>query len=606
MSAGKPRSLFALSMLMSLASCGGGDGGESASPLPPQRGGGSGSTSAPPPGISTAAVLDRNSTRELAATAMAELDLADKPQERPYLPEIVQRAKAVVANVEDPCPGGGSMEEAQNLDDELTGTIEIAFRDCMHGGARQNGRLTIRIDRFDAAAQSANEFVLELHELTFGVGEFSAIAAGRAAVSRAAQGETTTLSMAARYLPDGLSSRLEDVAIADVSDSAGARQVSISGRLFHSAHGYVDVSTLEALRFLNAAAAAPSSGAIRLTGAQNATADISFGGERVRVSLDADADARVEAGLSATWLELRDTRNFPPAADAGADRTIEHGGTVTLDASASADWEGDALTYEWMLASRPAGSVAKLSGSSSSLSFRPDVPGTYELQVTVRDAEAASSDSVRLTVLPGGALPENQRPIANAGLDKVTVEWQPVTIDGSLTADPESDPLSYEWQLTRAPRGSAALREAVMPTFEFTPDLPGTYDLRLTAHDGRSGDTDTMRVIADRLLRFESGASFRIRGERVRGDDAAELRLRTSAHYRGPPVSVNVAANARWLRLGTAVTSSARAGDAALIRVELVLEEATKLRRGIYAAQIRATPSGGQQPAVANVVLVRR
>jgi uncharacterized repeat protein (TIGR01451 family) len=71
--------------------------------------------------------------------------------------------------------------------------------------------------------------------------------------------------------------------------------------------------------------------------------------------------------------------NTPPVANAGADQTIECGGATTsvvLDGSASADADGDALTYEWREGATVLGTTAVL---ATSLPFGPH---TITLKVT--------------------------------------------------------------------------------------------------------------------------------------------------------------------------------------------------------------------------------
>jgi RHS repeat-associated protein len=79
----------------------------------------------------------------------------------------------------------------------------------------------------------------------------------------------------------------------------------------------------------------------------------------------------------------------------------------------------------------------------------------------------------------------NRPPVANAGADQNVVTGSQVTLDGSLSADPDGDLLSYQWTMTERPAGSTAVlssSDAVRPTF--TADVDGTYRISLTVNDG--------------------------------------------------------------------------------------------------------------------------
>jgi hypothetical protein len=192
-------------------------------------------------------------------------------------------------------------------------------------------------------------------------------------------------------------------------------------------------------------------------------------------------------------------------------------------------------------------------------------------------------------------IPTNDDPIANAGPDQTTVERQAVTIDGSKTRDPENDPIAYHWQVIGAPAGSTASVTATSQTFEFVPDLPGTYEIRLTASDAGGTNSDTVRVNADALLKFTGGAAFQIDLDSGPGDDSGELTLRTSPHHRGAPVAFTVTSSANWL----VATSSA----ASKVQLQLSHEAIAGGPNGEQTAQVTATPSGGQSPAIVAVTL---
>ncbi|MDM0045917.1 PKD domain-containing protein [Variovorax dokdonensis] len=92
--------------------------------------------------------------------------------------------------------------------------------------------------------------------------------------------------------------------------------------------------------------------------------------------------------------------NVAPVANAGAALTGKTGKSVSLSGLASADADGDSLTYVWTVASKPDGSTAALSGfTSAEPTFTPDMAGTYTFSLIVNDGKVDSAAStVELTV----------------------------------------------------------------------------------------------------------------------------------------------------------------------------------------------------------------
>jgi hypothetical protein len=97
--------------------------------------------------------------------------------------------------------------------------------------------------------------------------------------------------------------------------------------------------------------------------------------------------------------------NRAPLGDAGLDRVVATGESVTLDGSGSLDPEGAQLAFQWTLASVPADSSASLQGADTpGPSFIADRAGLYEAHLTVTDPEGATgSADVLITALAGGA-----------------------------------------------------------------------------------------------------------------------------------------------------------------------------------------------------------
>jgi hypothetical protein len=168
------------------------------------------------------------------------------------------------------------------------------------------------------------------------------------------------------------------------------------------------------------------------------------------------------------------TSQTPPVANAGPDQTLAVGSTAMLNGSGSTSVDGRALTYSWILITRPSGSSAALSGANTvAPTFTVDVAGTYVAQLVVNDGLASSPSMVTLRTQLG-------RPTANAGPNQTVNTGALVQLNGAGSTDPNGLPLSYQWSLVSLPAGSVASLSdsaAVNPTF--TSDRSGTYVAQL-------------------------------------------------------------------------------------------------------------------------------
>ena len=183
--------------------------------------------------------------------------------------------------------------------------------------------------------------------------------------------------------------------------------------------------------------------------------------------------------------------NTAPVANAGADQTVYVSNTVTLDGSGSTDADGDLLTFNWIITSKPSTSNAALSNPTSvNPTFTVDVSGTYVVSLTVNDGNVDSTaDTVTISTL-------NSAPVANAGADNSVYVGDTVTLYGSGSSDVDGNLLTYSWAFTTKPTDSTATLSdaaAVKPTF--TVDKAGTYVVSLTVSDGTvNSNPDTVTI----------------------------------------------------------------------------------------------------------------
>jgi hypothetical protein len=174
------------------------------------------------------------------------------------------------------------------------------------------------------------------------------------------------------------------------------------------------------------------------------------------------------------------TQNSPPVANAGPNQTVTTHTTVHLDGSKSSDVDGDPLTYQWTITSKPATSAATLSSATIvNPTFVVDVKGTYTVQLIVNDGHVNSAPA---TVTISDV---NSPPVANAGPNQTIIANHTVQLDGSGSTDVDGDPLTYRWAILSTPAGSTAALSsttAVKPTF--LADLIGDYVVQLIVNDG--------------------------------------------------------------------------------------------------------------------------
>lgn len=172
--------------------------------------------------------------------------------------------------------------------------------------------------------------------------------------------------------------------------------------------------------------------------------------------------------------------NTPPVADAGSDQAVIYvGSTIQLDGTQSYDIEGDTITYNWAVLSKPEGSTAELSDvTSPNPTFLADVHGDYTIELVVSDGTSSSTtDQVIITL-------GNSSPVANAGLNQSVVQGEQVCFDGSDSTDDNEDILSFSWSLTTPDGSSASLDDPLAEITCLTTDLPGTYKVTLVVNDG--------------------------------------------------------------------------------------------------------------------------
>jgi PKD repeat protein len=139
-----------------------------------------------------------------------------------------------------------------------------------------------------------------------------------------------------------------------------------------------------------------------------------------------------------------------------------------------------AASYNWTLLTRPSGSNATLTGADTAEpAFVIDVPGTYEVQLTVNNA-AGLADEARVEVIASSVVP------TRIGKPELAVgEGNSRTIDSSLLeyTDPDNNPAELIFEVVSAPAHGNVV-----------PELFTQLDLNMGtvsySHDGSESSAD--------------------------------------------------------------------------------------------------------------------
>jgi len=182
--------------------------------------------------------------------------------------------------------------------------------------------------------------------------------------------------------------------------------------------------------------------------------------------------------------------NDPPIANAGADRTVVAGTTVTLDGSGSSDPDGHfPLSYGWTQTDGPAVSLSV--SSAVSPSFTPTISGTLTFSLVVTDSVNLPSlaDAVTITVT-------NDPPIAHAGADQAVLVTTQVTLNGSASSDPDGHtPLTYGWTQTAGTPVTLTDANTAQPTFTAPSAADAlTFSLVVTDNLGLASTADSVTI----------------------------------------------------------------------------------------------------------------
>lgn len=173
-------------------------------------------------------------------------------------------------------------------------------------------------------------------------------------------------------------------------------------------------------------------------------------------------------GATATDTVLVHVLNHAPTVEIGGPYTVNQYSETTFIAQVS-DPRGDALSYTWNF-----GDGLQQTSATNSISHTYNVAGIYQLDVDVTDGTYTVIDSAQVNVDY-----VNRQPVANIGGPYSGDEDEAITLDASLSSDPDNDALTYHWNF-----GDGISDIASVPTASHVYTTNGSFVLTLIVNDG--------------------------------------------------------------------------------------------------------------------------
>jgi PKD repeat protein len=203
--------------------------------------------------------------------------------------------------------------------------------------------------------------------------------------------------------------------------------------------------------------------------------------------------------------------NVVPIAQPGGPYTGFKNAPFVLDGTASSDGNGDALTHRWDFGDGTTGTGPT---PSHTYVLPPGNPAhVYTVTLIVNDG-LADSAPITTTVQV-----QDHPPVAHPGGPYNTFRNQPITLSGSLSSDPDGDPLTYAWDF-----GDGTTGTGVAPSHTYT--AFGTYVVRLTVNDGHASSTPatTQVTVPDRPPVAHAGGPYSgVRGVAITFNGSASV-----------------------------------------------------------------------------------
>lgn len=372
----------------------------------------------------------------------------------------LQTLAAIQVDETESCDSG-SVRFSGTLNNDGTGTVNVSFNNCQEGDSIIDGDATLRVDVYDINYEEIIDGTMHFSLLRFSDANFDISISGelRVELEIGTNTEITTINIDAKNNHSNEMAKIENLVTITNYDyyfMPSSYSESISGRIYDSEYGYIDISTDESFSYSNMLLEfADLSGQLTLTGATNTSILVKvLSATLVLVELDLDADTVYEVSGTLPWTVLSTAGSEPEDIDGdGLLDTWEISNNLDpldySDSSRDSDNDGLSNLQEYQKQTDPMNNDSDDDGMSDGWELNN---GFNPLDATDYDQDADNDNATNLEEFQAGTDPNDENSTPADISITLTDSIDPVSVNTNF---------SYVLQVTNAGPGIATNLEMI-------------------------------------------------------------------------------------------------------------------------------------------------
>ena len=242
----------------------------------------------------------------------------------------------------------GSLRITGFIEDNGTGTLTLDYINCREGEETLDGTVTAQINAFDFVFSIPTDAIYNFEILTITSSTINASLSGSIYSKISTGTETEQLIVdeliARNNVTDEMLMIRNHVSVIDYDNifSPSSFSETITGRIYDSTHGYVDFSTIVAIKFGSITQEYPDSGQLLLTGSLNSGIRITvISNTHTSFDLDLDGDTTFEITHTVSWAEIEAETDLIDTDDDGMHDSWEQSNGFDPNNSEDINLDGD-------------------------------------------------------------------------------------------------------------------------------------------------------------------------------------------------------------------------------------------------------------------------